>query len=70
MTATREYVDSFNLSSELASFGNPANQPEVGPTVKVDDHYPESDQLPQLKNLNGKPALITFLRHCGCPCKI
>ncbi|KAF3909805.1 hypothetical protein ABW21_db0201909 [Orbilia brochopaga] len=66
-TPTREYLTATTLKAEMASFSTPAEKPEVAAAVKVGDHYPESEQLTQLKDLNGRPALITFLRHCGCP---
>ncbi|KAF3939492.1 hypothetical protein ABW19_dt0206867 [Dactylella cylindrospora] len=67
MSATRDFLGGLNFQAEMASFSSPAEKPEVAPAVKVGDHFPESDQLPQLKNLDGKPTMITFLRHCGCP---
>jgi len=67
MTATREYLGGLNLQSEMASFSSPAAKPEVAPEIKIGDHFPESDQLPQLQNPDGRPVMITFLRHCGCP---
>ncbi|KAK6335608.1 hypothetical protein TWF696_002375 [Orbilia brochopaga] len=67
MSATRDYVTGTTFAAEMASFSTPAEKPEVAAPVKVGDHHPESEQLPQLKDLNGRPAMITFLRHCGCP---
>ncbi|EPS40706.1 hypothetical protein H072_5400 [Dactylellina haptotyla CBS 200.50] len=64
---TRDFVTTTTLASEMASFSSPADKPELSPAVKVGDHFPESDQLPQLQNLDGRPVLLTFLRHCGCP---
>ncbi|KAF3929247.1 hypothetical protein AA313_de0205272 [Arthrobotrys entomopaga] len=68
---TRDFLNTTTLKSEIASFSTPAaaDSPTVSPPVKVGDHCPESDQLPQLlpQNLDGKPFMITFLRHCGCP---
>ncbi|RVD84279.1 uncharacterized protein DFL_006040 [Arthrobotrys flagrans] len=66
-TLTRDYLNATTLKSEIASFSSPAANPELSAVPKVGDHFPESDQLPQLQSLNGKPVLITFLRHCGCP---
>ncbi|KAK6531352.1 hypothetical protein TWF281_008160 [Arthrobotrys megalospora] len=66
-TPTRDYLNATTLKSEFASFSSPAANPELSETPKVGDHFPDSDQLPQLRSLNDKPVLITFLRHCGCP---
>ncbi|KAF3905479.1 hypothetical protein ABW20_dc0107162 [Dactylellina cionopaga] len=66
-TPTRDYLNTTTLKSEMASFSNPAEQPEVAAAIKVGDHFPESDQLPQLEHPDGRPVIITFLRHCGCP---
>lgn len=66
-TLTRDYLNATTLKSEIASFSSPAANPELSAVPKVGDHFPESDQLPQLQSPNGKPVLITFLRHCGCP---
>ncbi|KAK6544421.1 hypothetical protein TWF694_001116 [Orbilia ellipsospora] len=68
---TRDFLNTTTLKSEIASFSTPAaaDTPTVSPPVKVGDKCPESDQLPQLlpQNLDGKPYMVTFLRHCGCP---
>ncbi|KAK6363631.1 hypothetical protein TWF730_001055 [Orbilia blumenaviensis] len=66
-TPTREYLNATTLKSEMASFSSPAENPELSPVPKVGDHFPESDQLPQLSSLGDKPVIIAFLRHCGCP---
>lgn len=42
--------------------GDPAPVPECGSKA------PTSPKLP-LPDPNGKPIIIAFLRHCGCPCK-
>ncbi|EWC48364.1 hypothetical protein DRE_02133 [Drechslerella stenobrocha 248] len=65
--ATRDFVSATTLKAEMASLSTPAENPPVGPAVVVGEHFPESPQLPQLQNLDGRPAMVTFLRHCGCP---
>lgn len=49
---------------ELDSWKTPAAK-EVGPTVEVGSKAPWSQQL---RLPDGKPTLLVFLRHCGCPC--
>ncbi|KAK6495282.1 hypothetical protein TWF481_003309 [Arthrobotrys musiformis] len=66
-TPTREYLNATTLKSEIASFSSPAENPELSAVPKVGDHFPESEQLAVLNNTNGKPAVVAFLRHCGCP---
>lgn len=52
---------------ELASWWSPghlptANVPDVGGKA------PSTEQL-QFPAMDGNPTMVTFLRHCGCPCK-
>ncbi|KAH8663518.1 hypothetical protein BGZ60DRAFT_470970 [Tricladium varicosporioides] len=36
------------------------------PVPEIGERAPTSDKLPT-PHANGKPTVITFLRHCGCP---
>lgn len=49
---------------ELDSWKTPVAK-EVGPTVEVGSKAPWSQHL---RLPDGKPTLVVFLRHCGCPC--
>ena len=40
---------------------------KVAAIPKVGAAAPSSDKIPLP---DGKPTIITFLRHCGCPCKL
>ncbi|KAL4725072.1 hypothetical protein ACLX1H_008519 [Fusarium chlamydosporum] len=48
---------------ELDSWKTPTAK-EVGPTVEVGSKAPWSQYL---RLPDGKPTLVVFLRHCGCP---
>lgn len=54
-----------HLYKELQSFKTPPAK-QVAPLPKLGDPAPKHEklQLPQ-----DKPAIILFLRHCGCPCE-
>ncbi|KAF4989164.1 hypothetical protein FGRMN_9307 [Fusarium graminum] len=64
-TATADTDTNANAGfwKELDSWKTPAAK-EVGPTVEVGDKAPWSQQL---RLPDGKPTLLVFLRHCGCP---
>ncbi|KAJ7203956.1 hypothetical protein B0H12DRAFT_1225574 [Mycena haematopus] len=51
---------------ELNSFWVPQAKPTQPPPA-VGSKAPSSDRL-HLPNPDGRPTIITFLRHCGCPC--
>jgi hypothetical protein len=53
-------------SGELESWKTPAPV-EVLPVPEVGHKGPNSSSIP-MPPANGKPSVITFLRHCGCPC--
>ncbi|KAM0190964.1 hypothetical protein ACHAPI_009188 [Fusarium lateritium] len=55
--------DNAGFWKELDSWKTPAAK-EVGPTVEVGSKAPWSQQL---RLPDGKPTLLVFLRHCGCP---
>jgi hypothetical protein len=40
---------------------------QLSPVPKVGSTAPLSPKLPT-QNADGKPTIISFLRHCGCPC--
>ncbi|KAF8216833.1 hypothetical protein K438DRAFT_1901435 [Mycena galopus ATCC 62051] len=50
---------------ELNSFWVPKAK-TTQPLPEVGSKAPSSDRL-QLPNPDGRPTVITFLRHCGCP---
>ncbi|KAJ7180925.1 hypothetical protein C8R46DRAFT_985991 [Mycena filopes] len=53
------------LGQELRSFWPPAgNDPQPAPAIGV--KAPSSDRL-LIPSADGRPIVITFLRHCGCP---
>ncbi|PWY82161.1 hypothetical protein BO70DRAFT_336502 [Aspergillus heteromorphus CBS 117.55] len=53
------------IAQEAASwFAPPAV--ELSPAPKPGEKAPSCPQLP-LPAANGKPTIISFLRHCGCP---
>lgn len=49
---------------ELESWKTPEAK-EVGPPVEVGSKAP---WMAELRLPDGKPTLVVFLRHCGCPC--
>jgi peroxiredoxin len=49
---------------EIESFKTP-EQKDVAPLPKVGSKAPEGSSL--LDDLKGRPTVILFLRHCGCP---
>ncbi|KAK3333257.1 hypothetical protein B0T19DRAFT_121096 [Cercophora scortea] len=51
------------IQEELQSFRTPPEK-HVAPVPKVGDRAPESAQLSWP---SGRPTIIVFLRHCGCP---
>ncbi|KAI9838128.1 MAG: hypothetical protein M1819_006284 [Sarea resinae] len=53
------------ILAELATLW-PPNNLEVAPVVEPGAKAPSSDKL-VIPRADGKPVLITFLRHCGCP---
>ncbi|KZF24058.1 hypothetical protein L228DRAFT_252555 [Xylona heveae TC161] len=53
------------LRQELASWKFP-QQLQIAQVPNSGTFAPSSDQIP-LPPPNGKPTVITFLRHCGCP---
>lgn len=53
------------LWAEIESLKSPEKK-EVAEVPKIGAAAPSSDKLPLP---DGKPTVIVFLRHCGCPCK-
>jgi hypothetical protein len=62
-TATGDANTNTGFWKELDSWKTPVTK-EVGPTVEVGSKAPWSQHL---RLPDGKPTLIVFLRHCGCP---
>lgn len=60
MENLRKYV-----AQEAQSYVAPAAK-EVASALKPGDRAPSSANLPFP---TGKPTIVVFLRHCGCPCK-
>jgi hypothetical protein len=63
------FVDAFDAMSwqtELQSWMFPSALP-TNEVPKVGDKAPFSSKL-SLPDAEGKPVIVTFLRHCGCPC--
>ncbi|WYZ44800.1 hypothetical protein EsH8_VIII_000116 [Colletotrichum jinshuiense] len=54
-----------SFTQELASWMSPAKVDLASPP-KAGDAAPSTDQL-KFPRSDGKPAVIAFLRHCGCP---
>lgn len=54
------------FSQEFQSFKTPPAK-QVAPVPKVGEPAPQHEKL---KLDQGKPTIIVFLRHCGCPCKL
>lgn len=55
-----------HLFKELQSFKTPPPK-QVAPLPKEGDLAPRHEKLILPED---KPAIIIFLRHCGCPCKL
>lgn len=51
--------------AEIESLKSPEKK-EVAEVPKVGAAAPKSEKIPLT---DGKPTVIAFLRHCGCPCK-
>lgn len=51
---------------EMQSLKTPARK-DVQPVPNVGAVAPTSSKIPLA---DGKPTVILFLRHCGCPCKL
>jgi hypothetical protein len=52
----------------LKSWATPPPPPvEIGPVPVLGTRAPECSKL-QLPVLDGRPSVVVFLRHCGCPC--
>ncbi|KAF5583876.1 thioredoxin-like fold [Fusarium pseudocircinatum] len=62
-TAAVNANDNAGFWKELDSWKTPVAK-EVGPTVEVGSKAPWSQHL---RLPDGKPTLVVFLRHCGCP---
>jgi hypothetical protein len=54
------------FQQELNSWKSPPAL-RTAATLEIGAKAPSSSKL-QLPDPNGKPTVITFLRHCGCPC--
>jgi hypothetical protein len=55
------------FQQELNSWKSPTAL-QTSPAPVVGSKAPSSSKL-QIPSANGKPTVITFLRHCGCPCE-
>jgi hypothetical protein len=53
------------FQQELKSWMSPTAV-NTSPAPEVGAKAPSSSKLP-IPNPNGKPTIVTFLRHCGCP---
>ncbi|KAJ5999939.1 hypothetical protein N7481_000348 [Penicillium waksmanii] len=53
------------ISQELSSFFSPSHV-ETSPAPEIGAKAPSCPELPFPAD-NGKPTIISFLRHCGCP---
>ncbi|MCJ1450400.1 hypothetical protein MMC28_000731 [Mycoblastus sanguinarius] len=53
------------LRQELSSWLSPSSL-LLSPTPSIGSKAPPAPKL-QLPDTNGKPTILTFLRHCGCP---
>jgi len=59
-----------NLSvpNVLKSWATPPPPPiEIAPVPVLSTRAPETNRL-RLPVLDGRPSVVVFLRHCGCPC--
>ncbi|KAI9740666.1 MAG: hypothetical protein M1818_004630 [Claussenomyces sp. TS43310] len=63
--ATQLSKEYSSLKKELGSFKTPTSVRTATPPV-IGSQAPSSAKL-QLPAADGKPTIITFLRHCGCP---
>ena len=52
---------------ELSSWLTPSKV-DTRPVPDVNSKAPSLPQI-QFPRGDGKPVIVTFLRHCGCPCK-
>ncbi|KAF2807979.1 uncharacterized protein BDZ99DRAFT_510065 [Mytilinidion resinicola] len=53
------------FQQELKSWWSPTKV-EISPVPAPGQQAPSTDRLPILSS-GGKPTVVTFLRHCGCP---
>jgi len=60
-------IIAMTFQQELNSWKTPSVV-STSPVPEVGVKAPSTSKL-ELPNPNGKPTVITFLRHCGCPCK-
>lgn len=65
-TATAPPAEAGSIWDELRSMKTPERK-QVTPAPKIGDKAPTSTKIPLS---DGKPTVILFLRHCGCPCKL
>jgi hypothetical protein len=56
------------LQSEFWSWMSPSAV-KLGATPAVGEKAPSTSQL-SFPTPNGKPTIVSFLRHCGCPCNL
>jgi hypothetical protein len=59
--------DGVSIKKELASWWAP-KKIETAPIPELRSQAPSLPKLP-MPAADGKPTIVTFLRHCGCPCK-
>jgi hypothetical protein len=53
--------------TELKSWMFPTVHPTTEPP-RVGQKAPQTEKLKVQQD--GKPTIVTFLRHCGCPCRL
>ena len=58
-------IFTMTFSQEAASWFSPSPV-ELSPTPQPGQQAPSCAQLPFPAH-NGRPTIVTFLRHCGCP---
>lgn len=56
------------VPNALKSWATPPPPPiEIAPAPVLGTKAPASNKL-RLPALDGRPSVVVFLRHCGCPC--
>jgi hypothetical protein len=65
---TVDFSSTMTARQELASWFAPSVV-DVQPIPAVNGRAPSSRRIP-FPRQDGKPVVLTFLRHCGCPCML
>ena len=68
LTSALLTLTDMSVSQELSSWLSPTKV-ETKPIPCLDSQAPASSEI-TFPRQDGKPVIITFLRHCGCPCMI